>query len=79
MFDLADPKRKKQEPFRYELEKKLSNVAEYQKFKKKLEERIQTLKKVMREGNHKEEFLAAEVLLQAYLAVDRVAARIKKG
>jgi Family of unknown function (DUF5398) len=75
MFGLEDQKKKKAEDFVFELEKELKNSKKHQDIKKKIEDRIQKTKEVLRSGENKEEFDKFGVLLHGYTSLLKVIAR----
>lgn len=75
MFGLEDQKKKKVEDFLFELEKELKVLKKHQEIKKKVEERIQKIKDVLRSGENKEEFDKYGVLLHGYTSLLKVMSR----
>ncbi len=75
MFGLEDQKKKKVEDFLFELEKELKVLKKHQEIKKKVEERIQKIKDVLRNGENKEEFDKYGVLLHGYTSLLKVMSR----
>lgn len=77
MFGLEEEKNKSK-GMAFDLEKeitgpeKASKVAEYRKL---INNRLETLKKALREGEDKEEFAKSEVLLNGYNALQQVIER----
>jgi hypothetical protein len=75
MFGLEDQKKKKVEDFFFELEKEFKVLKRHQEIKKKVEERIQKIKDVLRSGENKEEFDKYGVLLHGYTSLLKVMSR----
>lgn len=75
MFGLEDQKKKKAEPFVFELEKELKDAKNYREVKQKIEGRIQTIKTFLKSGESKEEFDQYGVLLHGYTSLLKVIAR----
>ena len=75
MFGLEDQKKKKAEDFIFELEKDLKNAKRHQELKKRVEDRIQKIKEILRGGENKEEFDQFGVLLHGYTSLLKVFAR----
>lgn len=79
MFGLEGHKKKKKtEEFVFELEEDLMAPAERIKIKKKVEERIQQIKSVLRSGENKAEFDQFGILLHGYTSLLRVISRVAK-
>jgi Family of unknown function (DUF5398) len=80
MFGLEKQKKKKKvEPFVFDLEKELADTKKHREMKKKVEERIQRIKSFLKSGESKEEFDQLGVLLHGYTSLLKVMARcIKK-
>lgn len=76
MFGLEKQKKRKMEEFIFELEKELKTIKAHQDFKKKIEERIQNIREVLRKGENKEEFDKFGVLLHGYTSLLKVMARL---
>lgn len=77
MFGLGSPKKKKAEEFIFDLERDLKTPGERVSLTRKVEERIQQVKNILRSGENKEDFDQIGQLLQAYSALLRVMKRIK--
>ena len=75
MFGLEDQKKKKTEEFVFPLEKDLKVAKTHQEMKKKIEDRIQKIKEILRGGENKEEFDKFGVLLHGYTSLLKVLAR----
>jgi hypothetical protein len=75
MFGLEDQKKKKSQEFVYELEKELKSSSKHQQIKKNVEDRIQTVKEVLRSGENKAEFDQFGVLLHGYTSLLKVMSR----
>jgi hypothetical protein len=76
MFGLEKQKKKKTEEFIFELEKDLKAFKTHQEFKKRIEERIQNVREVLRKGENKEEFDKFGVLLLGYTSLLKVMSRL---
>lgn len=76
MFGLENQKKKKNEDFEFELEMELKAFKIHQEYKKKIEERIQNIREVLRKGDNKEEFDKFGVLLHGYTSLLKVMARL---
>lgn len=77
MFGLESPKKKKSsEEFIFDLEKDLKTPGERISIKKKIDERIQQVKSILRSGENKEEFDQFGVLLHGYSSLLRVISRV---
>lgn len=75
MFGLENQKKKKFEPFVFELEKELKDQKKYRELKQKIEERIQQIKTTLKSGDNKEEFDKFGTLLHGYTSLLKVIAR----
>jgi len=75
MFGLEDQKKKKNEEFIFDLEKDLKAAKKNLELKKKIENKIQRLKEVLRGGENKEEFDKFGVLLHGYTSLLKVMSR----
>lgn len=75
MFGLEDQKKKKTEPFVFDLEKDLKDAKKYRELKQKVEERIQQIKTTLKSGESKEEFDKLGMLLHGYTSLLKVMAR----
>lgn len=75
MFGLEDQKKKKIEPFVFDLEKELKDPKRYREIKQKVEERIQAIKTALKSGESKEEFDKLGMLLHGYTSLLKVMAR----
>ncbi|QLH36270.1 MAG: DUF5398 family protein [Parachlamydiaceae bacterium] len=76
MFGLEKQKNKKADEFIFELEKELKTFKTHQEYKKKIEERIQDIRAVLRKGENKEEFDKFGVLLHGYTSLLKVMSRL---
>ncbi len=76
MFGLEKQKNKKAEDFIFELEKELKTFKNHQDYKKKIEERIQNIREILRKGENKEEFDKFGVLLHGYTSLLKVMSRL---
>ena len=76
MFGLEDQrKKKKTDEFVFDLEKEFKIAKKHKELKKKIEDRIQKIKEVLRGGENKEEFDQFGVLLHGYTSLLKVMAR----
>lgn len=75
MFGLEKQKKKKAEEFVFELEKELMNKDKHKELKTRVESRIQEIKKILREGENKEEFDLYGQLLYGYTSLLKVFSR----
>jgi hypothetical protein len=75
MFGLEDQKKKKMEPFVFDLEKELKDPKKHRELKQKVEARIQQIKTILKSGESKEEFDMLGVLLHGYTSLLKVMAR----
>lgn len=76
MFGLENQKKKKGPEFVFDLEKELGANAANKEMKRKIENRIQEIKEVLRSGDSKEEFDQFGILLHGYTALLKVISRI---
>jgi len=76
MFGLEDQKKKKKtEEFVFELEQDLKIGKKHKELKKKIEDRIQGIKEVLRDGGDKDEFDKFGTLLHGYTSLLKVMGR----
>jgi flagellar motor component MotA len=75
MFGLEDQKKKKLEPFVFDLEKELKDNKKHKEIKQKVENRIQRIKEHLKSGENKEEFDQFGILLHGYTSLLKVMAR----
>ncbi|MGK5594188.1 MAG: DUF5398 family protein [Parachlamydiaceae bacterium] len=76
MFGLENQKKKKKtEPFVFDLEKELLDSGKHKEIKKKIESRMQAIKEILRSGENKEEFDKMGILLHAYASLFKVISR----
>lgn len=78
MFGLSDNKKKKAEPFVFELEKELKDPAKYKEIVSLLNDRMQKIKGVLREGIDQESLDQLGMIMQGYDAIFKVVARCLK-
>lgn len=80
MFGMEKNKdgKKKTDDYLYDLEKDLKDGTNMRQFKQKTDERVQTLKSMLRQGEDKKQFDDAQVLLHAYLAMQKVVQRLNR-
>lgn len=76
MFGLEKQKKKKAEEFVFDLETELKTFKMHQEYKKRIEERIQNIREVLRKGENKEEFDKFGVLLHGYTSLLKVMSRL---
>lgn len=80
MFGLENQnKKKKVEEFVFDLEKDFKNNKKHKEIKKKIEDRIQNAKEVLRSGENKSEFDKFGVLLHGYTSLLKVMARFNSA
>ena len=79
MFGLEDQKKKKVEPFVFDLEKTLKDPKNFRQMKQKIEDRIQEIKNVLKSGENKEDFDRYGLLLHGYISLQKVIARTLSG
>lgn len=75
MYGLESQKKKKPEPFVFDLEKDLKDPKKNREVKQKIEQRIQAIKSILKTGENKEEFDIFGVLLHGYTSLLKVMAR----
>ena len=76
MFGLENQKKKKKtEDFVFELEKELLSVSRHKEIKQRVEDQIQMIKKILREGENKDEFDHFGQLLYGYTSLLKVISR----
>lgn len=75
MFGLENQKKKKSEPFIFELEKELKDGRKHRELKKHIEENLQKIKVQLQSGGEKQEFDEYGVLLYGYTSLLKVIAR----
>lgn len=76
MFGLENQKKKKRsEPFVFELEKELKIAKKHQDLKKNVETKAQKLKELLREGENKEDYDSFGSLLYGYNSLLKVFSR----
>lgn len=77
MFGLEDQnKKKKAEPFIFDLEKELGEAKSRNAIRTKTEKAIQEIKELLRNGEDKEEFDKLGILLQGYNSLLKVISRV---
>ncbi len=78
MFGLENQKKKKKlEPFVFELEKELKVSKKHQEIKKDVEGKVQKLKEFLRDGENKEDYDSLGSLLYGYSALLKVFSRFQ--
>lgn len=78
MFGLENQKKKKKlEPFVFELEKELKVSKKHQEIKKDIEAKVQKLKEFLRDGENKEDYDSLGSLLYGYSALLKVFSRFQ--
>lgn len=76
MFGLENQKKKKKlEPFVFELEKELKTAKKHREIKSEIEGKVQKLKELLREGENKEDYDSLGALLYGYTALLKVISR----
>lgn len=78
MFGLGKKDKENEGELSFDLENELKDVAALRKLQKQSDERVMTLKKLLREGDEKKEFDAMQTLLHGYLALNKVVQRVNK-
>lgn len=77
MFDMTGGGKKAAvETFEFDLEAELKDPGKLKATKEQVEERIQQLKTMLRQGDDKETFDKTQTLLHGYLALQKVFARV---
>lgn len=75
MFGLENQKKKKIEPFVFDLEKEWKDAKMHREMKQRVENRIQRIKAILKSGERKEEFDQFGVLLHGYTSLLKVMSR----
>lgn len=75
MFGLENQKKKKSEPFVFELEKEFKDKSKHRELKTHIEEQLQKIKNQLQSGEEKKEFDEYGVLLYGYTSLLKVMAR----
>jgi hypothetical protein len=75
MFGLENQRKKKPEEFVFELEKELLDPKKHKAIKEKIEDRIQEIKKILRDGENKKEFERFGLILHGYTSLLKVMSR----
>lgn len=76
MFGLENQKKKQeQEEFVFELEKELKTKKKHGEIKKRIEERLQKIKNILRTGEEKEDFDKYGIILYGYASFLKVMSR----
>ncbi len=75
MFGLENQKKKKEEEFNFDIEVELKVRSKYNELKKKVEDRVQSVRDKLRSGEAKEEFDQFGTLLQGYTSLQKVMSR----
>lgn len=75
MFGLEDQKKKKAETFVFELENELKDSKKHREIKQRVEDKIQSIKTILKSGEDKEDFDQCGVLLHGYTSLLKVMAR----
>ena len=76
MFGLEDKKKKATDVFVFDFEKELKDPKKLKEALKKIEERLQQIKSVLREGDDQETFNKYGVLLHGYTSLIKVTTRV---
>ena len=74
MYGLEDQKKKSDE-FEFELEQELKDPSKHKEIKKRIEDRIQEIKKILRDGENKKEFERFGLILHGYTSLLKVMSR----
>lgn len=75
MFGLEDQKKKKAADFVFDLESDFKNSKKRADLKKKVDNRVQKIKEVLRGGENKDEFDQFGLLLHGYTSLLKIMAR----
>lgn len=76
MFGLEGQKKKKKaRGFEFELEKELLDATKHKEIKARIEDRIQVIKKLLRDGENKKEFERFGLILHGYTSLLKVFSR----
>lgn len=78
MFGLEDQKKKKLEPFVFDLEKEMKDPKKYKEMKARIEARMQRIKTILTSGEDKEEFNKFGILLYGYASLLKAMTRCQK-
>lgn len=79
MFGMEKNKKKaKTADYVYDLEKDLKDGVKMRQLKERTDERVQTLKGMLRQGEDKKQFDDAQALLHGYLAIQKVIQRFNR-
>lgn len=78
MFGMESGKKKKVAEYSFDLEEELKDPGRIRALKEKVEERIQQLKTMLRQGEDKKTFDQTQTLLHGYLAVLKVIQRVNR-
>lgn len=79
MFGMEGTKKKKKvEEYSFDLENELKDPGKLRALKERVEERIQQLKTLLRQGEDKNTFDQVQSLLHGYLAVQKVIQRVNR-
>lgn len=77
MFDMAK-KKKDNANWEFDLEKELSDPAKKRKYKEQVDQSVNEIKNLLRQGIDKKTFDDAQTLLHGYLAIQKVLQRVGK-
>ena len=77
MFGLKDNSKKPGDEFHFELEQELNDPKKHKALVKKVESKIQDLKKVLRDGEDKKDFERLALVLHGYTALLKVFSRFE--
>lgn len=75
MYGLEDQKKKKSAEFEFELEQELKDPVKHKEIKNRIEERIQEIKRILRDGENKKEFERFGLILHGYTSLLKVMSR----
>ncbi|ADI38957.1 type III secretion needle formation regulating protein [Waddlia chondrophila 2032/99] len=75
MFGLEGHKKGKKREFEFELEKELLDPKKHKELKQHVENRIQEIKKILRDGENKKEFERFGLILHGYTSLLKVFSR----
>jgi hypothetical protein len=79
MFGLKGKKESEEAPELFELEKEIRNPSKKNQLKAKVDARIASLKKTLREGGSEDEYDQYGVLLHAYASLQKLIPKVAKA
>ena len=78
MFGMGDKQKGKAAELSFDLEKDIKDPGKTRAIKEQVEERINQLKALLRQGGEQKEFDEAQTLLHGYLAIQKVMQRVNR-